>query len=130
MRNLSAEVLEGIRAHNGRRPDACYNDNWNKAYKTGSIRARYLCTAALTSKHGICCGSMKIRRVTKQIIHDYLIGHASAEMKAWAYQAENGYQCNHCGHQVGTEKPAICPGCDAGDPCSIFRAEWIPGGAR
>jgi hypothetical protein len=79
----------GIAAHNGHKPEPCYNENWNAANKTGSLRARHLVMAALGFKHGICSGSMKHRKATKEIVTDYIMYSSNAEIKAWAvvYQA-------------------------------------------
>jgi len=85
-KSFTAEVAEAMKAHNTRKPEPCYNENWNKQYKTGTMRGRYLVMAALSSKHGICCGSMKHRRVTGEVVAHHVLynqGHYS-----WAFAAE------------------------------------------
>lgn len=82
--DLSKESLAGIKAHNAHRPEPSYNDNWNTANQTGTMRARYLCVAALTFKYGICAGSMKHRKATKQILSDYLLYSSKPELCDWA----------------------------------------------
>ena len=35
------------------------------------------------------------------------------------------WKCAECGETVeGQKPPKICPGCDAGDPTSLIRAQW------
>jgi hypothetical protein len=80
---LTPEVKEAIRAHNNRASEPCYNEHWNTANHTGTMRARYLVTCALTRKHGICCGSMKVRKATSALVVDYLVGNSKD--REWAF---------------------------------------------
>lgn len=81
---LTKEALEGITAHNAHKPEPCYNENWNKANKTGTLRARHLVMSALDFKHGICCGSMRTRKASKQDITDFVLYRSDADLSAWA----------------------------------------------
>jgi hypothetical protein len=80
---LSREALAGLSAHNGHKPDPCYNENWNKANKTGTLRARHLVMSALDFRYGICCGSMRTRKAMKQDLVDYVLYRGDADLNAW-----------------------------------------------
>lgn len=84
MEYLTKEVHVAITAHNTYKPEPCYNENWNKEHKTGTMRARNLVMAALSYKHGICSGSMRTRKASKQTVIDYLVYHTDATVKEWA----------------------------------------------
>lgn len=84
---LSTEALAGIRAHNTHKPEPCYNEQWNAANKTGTMRSRTLVTAALSFKYGMCARPMKLRKATEVILTDYLIYRNSPTL-AWAAEPE------------------------------------------
>lgn len=81
---LSKEALAGIAAHNARKPEPVFNENWNAENKTGTRRARHLVMSALDFRYGICCGSMRNRKATKQDIIDFVLYRADADLSAWA----------------------------------------------
>jgi len=85
---LTTEALEGVKAHNAHKPEPCYNENWNSANHTGSMRARFLCVRALTAKYGICDGPMKYKRITKQLLLEHTLYQTSAETREWALKEE------------------------------------------
>jgi hypothetical protein len=86
---LSKEALAGMAAHNSHKSEPCFNDNWNVANKTGTMRARHLVMSALDFKHGIYYGSMRNRRAAKQDLLDYVLYRADADLSAWAVTEEN-----------------------------------------
>lgn len=84
---VTMEVKRAMRAHNDRRPQPCANDHWNAANNTGSSRGRWLCNSALQFHYGICCGPTRYKRVTEQIVVNYLIYMARPDY-SWAIVEE------------------------------------------
>lgn len=89
---LTKEILDAMRAHNACKPDACYNENWNVANKTGTLRGRALCRAAVREKYGMCAGPESRRKVNKAMITDHIIYAGKQHTWAFSESERNGTQ--------------------------------------